>query len=121
MTYFNNDYDNLYPLHPEFIDSDSAADINPTIQRQHLAPFTDKQQGYYSAPPYQRSQDEFMGHPSRAAKVNTFSIERMVYDMNKQLNYLFYMNILLLIIIVVIVMCSIITVMGIGSMTKNSR
>lgn len=121
MAYSINDYDNLYPLHPEYIDNDSAADINPSIRKQHLAPFTNRDQGYYSAPPYQRSQDEFMAHPSKVPKINTFSIERMVYDMNKQLNYLFYMNILLLIVVVVIVMCSVITVMAIGAMNKGSR
>ncbi len=104
MSYFDNQYDNLYPLHPSYIDSDSANDINPTIKRQQL---------YQAAPPGQISQDNYTPHPLRSTpRVNTFSMERMMYDMNRQINYIFYMCILLVILVVVIVMCSVTVVLA---------
>jgi hypothetical protein len=94
----------MYPLHPDFIDADSANDINPTIKKQHH---------YQSAPPRQTSSDSYLPHPiTSMPRVNTFSIERMVYDMNRQLNYVFYMCILLVFLVSVVVMCSVITVMS---------
>lgn len=100
MSYFDNQYDNLYPLHPQFIDADSAADINPTMKRQHE---------YQSAPPRMHTNDIFARSPPR---VNTFSMERMLYEMNRQINYIFYMCLLLIVLVVIIVMCSVITVMA---------
>lgn len=119
MSYFDNQYDNLLPLHPNFIQADSSADMNPTIHRQHLAPFTDRPQGYYSVPPQQQSQDEFMGHPSRLPKVNTFSLENMIYNMSSQINYLFYMNILILILLVIVVMGVVISVLNMGALNRS--
>lgn len=104
MSYYDNQYDNMYPLHPNFIDADSATDINPTIKKQHM---------YQSAPPRQRSSDSYGPHPLNITpRVNTFSMEKMLYDMNRQINYIFYICILLVFLVSVVVMCSVITVMS---------
>lgn len=102
MTYFDNQYDNMYPLHPQYIDADSAADINPTVTRQ---------QAYRAALPQQISSDSY-NRPT--PRVNTFSTERMMYDMSRQIGQMYYMIILLVILLVVVIVCSVITVSSVS-------
>jgi hypothetical protein len=111
MSYYDNQYDNLYPLHPPYIEADTANDMNPTIKKQHF---------YQSAPPRQTSTDSYLQHPNTISRVNTFSMERMIYDMNRQINYIFYICILLVFLVAVVVMCSVITVVSCSINGKRS-
>ena len=109
MNYLNNDYDNLYPLHSPYIDSD----VQPTIKRQHLEPFQ-------SAPQHLRSMDQ-LPHPMSMPRVNTYSMERTIYDMNKQISYLFYMTILVIVLLVITVVCCVIMVLTTGVSNKFNK
>ena len=102
MSYYDNQYDNLYPLHPQFIETDTANDIHPRMHK--------------TAPSKQISTDN---HYIRQARVNTFSMERMLYDMNRQINYIFYITILLIILTIIVVFCSVITVTAVSISGKR--
>jgi len=119
MNDFESRYDNLYPLHPQYSQYDSADSINPGIHKQHLAPFDGRSPGYNSAPPYQRSQDEYMPYPSKMERASTYSMESMVYNINKQVGYIFYIHILTLVLIVIVVICSVISILATGIGNKR--
>lgn len=112
MDEFSSRYDNLYPLQPEYIDYDTAADMNPTIKKQHIAPFDDKRSaGYNSAPPYQTSHDAYLPYPTRYPRINTFSLESTIYQMKKRIDIIFYINIVIVILVAVIIMCAVLTIL----------
>lgn len=111
MDDFERRYDNLYPLHPQYTQYDSTEGMNPSIHKQHLSPYG-VDTSYASAPPYQRSQDEDRPYPSKMTKASTFSMENMVYHINKQVNYIFYIHILTLILIIIVVICTVISVLS---------
>jgi hypothetical protein len=120
MDEFSRRYDNMYPLHPEYTQYDSSESINPGIQKQHLAPFDGRPTGYQSVPRYQLSQDEDMPYPSKMSRAGTFAMEKMVYDINKQVSYIFYIHILTLVLIIIVVICSVISVLATGIANKRS-
>jgi hypothetical protein len=119
MDHFERQYDNLFPLHPQYLQYDSANDINPSLHSQNIAPF-DAPMPRSAAPRGQISQDDMITYPTRMSRISTFTLEKMVYNMSKQVNYLFYIHILTLILIIIVVSCSVISVLGIGIRTNRA-
>lgn len=120
-------YNNRYPVYPNYVDADAIRAIDPGLYKQHMEDNVNFQEQaaptssvYQSAPPMRRS-TMMEGMPGNAvpSRVNTFVLEDVVFHIKNRVDNIFYIMIVLVILVIFIVICNMVMVLSVSIITKR--